>query len=282
MSGGSFEKGQGEMLSGINDDGSGDERDQHVPPADGSEPEAEVPRDPGRPHPIHRSPAGLRPEFCIGCNAKGPGRVCPECCSNPSCYVTVWRESGKKISTTHFYCQGCGKCNERRDCRGPSMRFWKGPGGMLWHESCGVFVRTPDFKFLFYRRTVFPAGAMTVPSGHVDARQGPEDGAGEEPEAAAARELAEEIRIKDVRITASQMVPVATDDIVGDSCRLGSDAHQWHSFLAIPGVQIEPEDVTVIEEGAEPVLLTLEQALTKQLTFPVRYVIERHAASLTR
>jgi 8-oxo-dGTP pyrophosphatase MutT (NUDIX family) len=162
------------------------------------------------------------------------------------------------------------------------MRLWEGPDGRLWHESCGVFVCSLNGMFLFYERTDFPAGAVTVPSGHVDAREGPEDGAGEEPEAAAARELAEEIRIKHVRITASQMVPVATDDIVGDSCRLGSDAHQWHSFLAIPGVQIEPEDVTVIQEGMKPVLLTLEQALTKQLTFPVRYVIERHAASLTR
>ena len=78
------------------------------------------------------------------------------------------------------------------------------------------------------------------------------------------------------------ILPVATDDIIGDSCRLGSDAHQWHSFLAVLDSPIEPEDVTVIEEGTEPVLLTLEQALTRELTFPVRYVIERHADSLTR
>ena len=145
-----------------------------------------------------------------------------------------------------------------------------------------MFVRSLDGRFLFYRRTAYPVGTVTVPSGHVDAGEGPEGGAGEEPEVAAAREFAEEIRIRDVRITASQMMPVATDDIVGDSCRLGSGAHRWHSFLAIPGVQIEPEDVTVVEEGTEPALLTLERALTEKLTFPVRYVIERHAASLTR
>jgi len=118
-----------------------------------------------------------------------------------------------------------------------------------------------------------------VPSSHVDAR---EDGSAERPEVAAARELAEEIRIRDVSITAGQILPVATDDIVGDSCRLGSDAHQWHSFLVVLDTQIEPEDVTVIAEGYRPELLTLEKALTENLTFPVRYVIERHADSLTR
>jgi ADP-ribose pyrophosphatase YjhB (NUDIX family) len=264
------------MLSGTNDDGSGDDRDL---PAEASQPEAEAPSDPDRPHPIHRSPAALRPEFCIGCGAEAPERVCPECCSNPSCYVTSWLKSGRRVSSSHFYCRECGQCDERRDCRGPSLRFWPGPDGMLRHESCGVFVRTPDFRFLFYRRTAFPAGTTTVPSGHVDAR---EDGSGERPEVAAARELAEEIRIRDLSITAGQILPVATDDIVGDSCRLGSDAHQWHSFLAVLDSPIEPEHVTVIEEGTEPVLLTLEQALTKELTFPVRYVIERHADSLTR
>jgi len=141
------------------------------------------------------------------------------------------------------------------------------------HESCGVFVRNPDGRFLFYRRTLYPADGLTVPSGHVDT--------GERPQEAAARELAEEVG-KAARITASQIVPIASDDIGGDSCRLGSGMHRWHTFLAILSSPIEPEDVTVIEEGKKPVLLTLEEALAQELAYPVKYVIEQHAADLKR
>jgi ADP-ribose pyrophosphatase YjhB (NUDIX family) len=138
-----------------------------------------------------------------------------------------------------------------------------------------VFVRNPDGRFLFYRRTVYPASALTVPSGHVDAW--------ELPEKAAIRELTEEVSIKAISITANQISPVATDDIDGDSCRRGSDDHRWHTFLVVLSSPIDTKDVTVSYEGREPALLTLEQASrAEKLTRPVQYAIANHAADLKR
>jgi ADP-ribose pyrophosphatase YjhB (NUDIX family) len=192
-------------------------------------------------------------EYCIVCDAEAPER----------------------ISSTHFRCRTCGQCRERRVFLDPQMTYWQGPDGKLWHESAGVFVRNPDGRFLFYRRAIYPAGTLTVPSGHVNA--------GESPQEAAVRELTEEISTDAVRFTGDQITHVGTDDINGDSCRRGSDDHRWHTFLLVLGSPIDPDGVTVSYEGSGPALLTLEQAArTGELTRPVRYVIDHHAAGLTR
>jgi 8-oxo-dGTP pyrophosphatase MutT (NUDIX family) len=243
----------------------GDRYEQNATPSDA---DASL----GRLHARAADKPGSRPgyEYCIACNADALQRVLAGSCPNLGCYAIDTPQSGK--IREHFHCHACGQCSERRVFLDPLMTWWTEPDGRLWHESCGIFVRNPDDTFLFYRRTIYPADTMTVPSGHIDA--------GEQPEAAAARELDEEITIKGVHITVGQLVPVAIDDIVGDSCRRGSDAHRWHSFLVSLTSPIKPEDVTVNEEGTEPILLTLEQAKLAELTFPVRYVIEKHAAGL--
>lgn len=213
-------------------------------------------------------------EYCIVCNAEAPEQVSGRSCPNPACYANGISPESEE-SSTHFYCRTCGQCSERRVFLDTLMTYGNEPDGKLWHESVGVFVRNPDGRFLFYRRTVYPAGALTVPSGHVDA--------GESPEKAAVRELAEEVSIKAVSITANQIAPVATDDIDSDSCRRGSDDHRWHTFLLILDSPIDLEDVTVSHEGREPAWLTLEQASrAKKLTRPVQYVIDHHAADLKR
>jgi ADP-ribose pyrophosphatase YjhB (NUDIX family) len=83
-----------------------------------------------------------------------------------------------------------------------------------------------------------------VPAGHVDA--------GELPAHGAVRELHEEVGVEAHRIK-----HVASANIIGDSCRRGSDAHRWHAYLVVLD---SPKD----------------------LTYPVRHIIDRYAAELER
>jgi hypothetical protein len=70
---------------------------------------------------------------------------------------------------------------------------------------------------------------------------------------------------------------VVTEDIPGDSCRRGSDAHRWHAYVT----DFDPAgQVRLNEEGVNPRWLTLDEALTGELTYPVRYLVERYRESL--
>ncbi len=161
-------------------------------------------------------------------------------------------------------CHACGETAERALIVDPGISWWRDARGEYWHESSGVFVRDPDHRFLFFRRTAFPF-ALTVPAGHVDR--------GETPVAAAARELGEE-----VGIFGGDLVHVASDPLAGDGCRRGCDAHLWHAFLL--EVAHAPR-VDVNEEGRSPVWLPLEEALTHDLTYAVRHVVVHHTPALT-
>ena len=144
----------------------------------------------------------------------------------------------------------------------PRVVWWVGPDGEYWHESAGVFVLNGAGRLLLFERTIYPF-ALTVPSGHVDA--------GEDPAAAAGRELKEE-----VGLTAEALVPVACEDIMGDSCRRGSDAHRWHAFAC----RVDAVEVEVVEEGHRPVWLTVEEALEADLVAPVRHILSRYGFRL--
>jgi ADP-ribose pyrophosphatase YjhB (NUDIX family) len=63
---------------------------------------------------------------------------------------------------------------------------------------------------------------LTVPSGHIDT--------GEDSLTAARRETEDEVGIK-----ASALIDITAQDIVGDSCRRGADAHRWHAYLLLLG-----------------------------------------------
>jgi 8-oxo-dGTP pyrophosphatase MutT (NUDIX family) len=160
-----------------------------------------------------------------------------------------------------FRCAACGSAYPRSLVIDPAVRWWVDASGEYWHESAGVFVRRGDGRYLFFERIFFPQ-EWTVPAGHVDA--------GENPRIAAARELVEEVGLS---ADPGELIPFGTDDVLGDSCWRGSDAHRWHVFcLEVPAAT----DVQVLEEGRRPVWLPLERALTQPLTVPVRYLIERY------
>jgi 8-oxo-dGTP pyrophosphatase MutT (NUDIX family) len=160
-------------------------------------------------------------------------------------------------------CRSCGRRAERAVVIDPDISWWLDEDGEYWHESAGVFVRDPSGKFLFFDRTAYPY-AMTVPAGHVSN--------GESPQAAAARELGEEVGIR-----GGELRHVTSEPLRGDVCRRGSDAHLWHAYL----LPITAEaDVTVNEEGTAPVWLTLSQARSRRLTYAVRRIIEEFAGDL--
>lgn len=166
---------------------------------------------------------------------------------------------------TFYFCETCQQQHERSIVIDPAIKWWIDDTGEYWHESSGVFVRNPANKFLFFERTIFPF-ALTVPSGHVDT---------DEPhKKSAVRELKEE-----VGIDSNGLSLIASENIVGDSCRRGSDAHNWHAYLLTLKKTIE---ITVIEEGKRPVWLSLDEALQKDLIYPVQCIIEKYRHELTR
>ncbi|MHB1864809.1 MAG: NUDIX hydrolase [Candidatus Saccharimonadales bacterium] len=136
-----------------------------------------------------------------------------------------------------------------------------------WHESEGVFVRNPEGKYLFFERLIFPF-AITIPSGHLDT--------GESASIAARREIKEEVGIE-----AKELIHIATEDIIGDSCRRGADAHRWHAFLLPLNKKLDIE-VKEKDEGRKPVWLTLDQALQQDLIYSVRYIIANFSSSLSQ
>jgi 8-oxo-dGTP pyrophosphatase MutT (NUDIX family) len=187
---------------------------------------------------------GNRHEYCISCGEESIDRL----------------EGDRTLS---FLCRECGMHSDRSILITPEMNWWIDSDDEYWHESSGVLVRDYQGRFLFFRRTMYPCG-LTVPAGHV--------GTKERAHRAAIRELEEEVGIR-VR----SLKPVAAMNIVGDSCSAGSDSHRWHVFLcAYEG----PEEVEVSEEGKDATWLALDDALTEDLTFATRKILEYCLARL--
>ncbi|MFE1173284.1 NUDIX hydrolase [Streptomyces sp. NPDC058773] len=192
------------------------------------------------------------------------GEYCLYCHAEAVTWIVV---DGRKRCT----CGACGREAERAVVIDPRINWWTDADGEYWHESAGVFVRDRHGRFLFFQRTAFPY-SMTVPAGHVER--------GEEPKCAAARELWEEVGIRDV---IGDLRLVADEHVRGDVCRRGSDAHRWHAYLLEVDGQREAgghAEVTVNEEGEEPVWLTLGQARSCQMPFAVEHMIAQHSERL--
>ncbi|MGY4918928.1 NUDIX hydrolase [Streptomyces sp. 900116325] len=192
------------------------------------------------------------------------GEYCLYCHAETVEWIVV---DGRKRCT----CRSCGREAGRAVVVDPRICWWTDSDGEYWHESAGVFVRDPQGRFLFFQRTAFPY-RLTVPAGHVER--------GEDPKRAAARELWEEVGIRDAH---GVLRFVADEHLNGDMCRRGSDAHRWHAYLLdvddhrAAGTQAA---LTVNEEGEEPLWLTLDQALSSQPTFAVEYIIDRYSNRL--
>jgi 8-oxo-dGTP pyrophosphatase MutT (NUDIX family) len=189
---------------------------------------------------------GKAHQYCVHCHAEAVERV---------------REGDR----TYYLCRSCQQRNDRCIEVDPAIKWWVANDGEYWHESAGVFIRNPEGKFLFFERVILPF-ALTIPAGHVDA--------GEDPLTTARRETEEE-----VGLVADRLTEVTSEDIVGDSCRRGSDAHHWHAYLLVLATAVDVE-VKETDEGKKAVWLTLDEALQQDLTVPVRLLIQKFRESL--
>lgn len=184
-------------------------------------------------------------------------QYCPQCHSESIHRVF----EGEK---TFYLCDSCGKKFPRLVVIDPGIVWWVDEKTReYWHESVGVFVFNEKKEALFFERTIYPF-AFTIPAGHLDAD--------EKPEVAAKRELAEESGIKVKSVTL-----FSEEDVIGDECRRGADNHKWHLYTAHISGQIT---VSINDEGVQPVWLSLEDALKKELVYPVRYFIEKYGNTL--
>lgn len=189
---------------------------------------------------------GFYHQYCIDCKSETINRL--------------YREG-----LTFYHCRTCGIENERSIVIDPVVKWWLDTDLEYWHESAGVFVRNKQWEYLFFKRTIFPF-SLTVPSGHVDV--------GESPFESAKRELEEEIGLR-----TDSLVYIGTEDIKGDSCRRGADAHRWSAYLA--HYEHTPK-IKILEEGNSPVWLSYENAIGQDLTYPVKYMLKQYERNFVR
>jgi len=165
---------------------------------------------------------------------------------------------------TFYLCEHCGYKSPRLIVIDPKIVWWIDEKTKeYWHESVGIFVFNKSGKALFFERIIYPF-ALTIPAGHLDI--------GEDVETAIRRELKEEAGLK---IDVVNLF--AEEDVNGDQCRRGADIHKWHLYTAeIASVG----DIKINDEGIQPVWLSLEEALRKDLVYPVRHFIEKYGQTL--
>jgi 8-oxo-dGTP pyrophosphatase MutT (NUDIX family) len=190
---------------------------------------------------------GLDHEFCIECRAETVERR-----------VIDGRWS--------FHCLTCSAESNRSLFFSAAATRWLDHDNELWHESAGVFVRSASSRFLFFERLIFPF-ALTVPAGHIERS--------ECPRAAAERELMEEVGLEGAALDF-----IATENILGDSCSAGADAHVWNVYLF--ELQGDIQKHRINEEGHRPVWLGLDEALESELTTPVRRLIMSYGDVLVK
>ncbi|MFA5131225.1 MAG: NUDIX hydrolase [Patescibacteria group bacterium] len=165
---------------------------------------------------------------------------------------------------TFYLCKSCGTKSPRLIVIDPKIIWWIDKETKeYWHESVGVFVFNQLGQALFFERIIYPF-AFTIPAGHLDV--------GEDFETAAKRELKEE-----AGINVSALNLFVEENIKGDGCRRGADYHKWHLYtVKISAVA----NIKINDEGIKPVWLSLDEALQKDLTYPVRYFIEKYGQKL--
>lgn len=167
---------------------------------------------------------------------------------------------------TYYYCGSCGRVAERSLVIDNGIVWWiDKKTNEYWHESVGVFVFNSENKALFFERTIYPF-AFAIPAGHLDT--------GENAKIMVKRELREETGIESDNVKL-----FCKENVIGDKCRRGADNHRWHLYIT----KIESFDnVKINDEGIKPIWLTLDEALKKDLVYPVRYFIEKYDVKLLK
>lgn len=184
-------------------------------------------------------PLNKEGQYCFGCFSPSVKRV--------------FRDN-----LTYYHCSTCNSLLERSLVIDDAITWWVDKENNYWHESVGVLVIAEN-KLLTQLRQIYPF-AYTIPAGHLDKD--------ELPEAAAKRELHEEtgITVQSLKILKKDF------DIVGDSCRRGSDHHRWHLYRV--RMEAYPE-VHLSDEAIQTKWMTLQELKNEsQLTYPLRFLVD--------
>jgi len=185
-----------------------------------------------------------------------------------TCCLQCRRETLRERPPATYTCTTCGFVSRRALIFDPAIKSWLGDDGEYWHQNAAVVVRDAKGRFLFLERATYPSG-LTIPIGHVDR--------GEKPPRAGRRELYEETNLQ---LPLSSFKRIVLENILGDPCRRGSDAHRWNVFAAplAPGATVKVNH----KESVRAEWLTLDEALQSPLVPVLRSVINRHAAAILR
>lgn len=167
---------------------------------------------------------------------------------------------------TYYECLSCGNRIERSLVIDNKIVWWVDKNDVYWHESVGVVVVVKD-KILTLLRQIFPF-SYTIPAGHLDKGESPED--------AAKRELEEEtgIELHDIELLEKQF------EIHGDSCRRGSDHHLWHLYRA--KLNSYPK-IRMSDEACNIKWMTLEEIEKEpQLIYPLKIFVGKFGIDLLK
>lgn len=167
-----------------------------------------------------------------------------------------------KNGLTFYHCDSCGKELKRSLVIDNHIVWWVDKiTKEYWHEGVGIFVFNSENKALFFKRTIYPF-ALAIPAGHLDV--------GEDAQTAVRRELIEETGI----VLKNDCIQLfSEEDVMGDKCRRGADNHRWHLYISKIN---KIDNITINDEGVEPVWLSPEEALKHDLVYPVRFFIEKY------
>ena len=170
-----------------------------------------------------------------------------------------------KAGKTVYVCADCQQEASRLLVIDPEIIWWIDKETKeYWHESAGIFLMNRERKILFFDRLIYPY-ALTIPAGHVDVNENPEE--------TAKRELREE-----TGIVIDSLILFSDEDVPGDKCRRGADNHKWHLYTA--QIADSSASITLNDEGTNAAWLSLDQAEREELVYPVRFFVSKYGEKL--
>lgn len=187
-------------------------------------------------------------------------RLCIHCYSD--------RVEYRKLSERFVYeCSQCGKVSARALVFDPNVIWWIDENsGTYWHESVGIFIFDAAGRMLLFQRTIYPY-SMSIPSGHLDPKETPSQGA--------IRELMEETGIV---ADEKQLVRISEECIAGDACSRGSDHHYWHLYM----ISVNVAHVRMNEVGREPKWISMDSIDVHELLPTISFLLNKHRRVITR